>query len=90
MKITKAESQLIRLLVETSNLQGEEADDAWGLLERIQQHEWSDEMDDEMFWPDEDDQPTPEEENICPLCDGSGEGDFEGSRCPRCKGKGEV
>lgn len=28
------------------------------------------------------------EPNICPACDGSGEGQYDGTRCPKCKGKG--
>jgi rubrerythrin len=27
---------------------------------------------------------------ICPCCNGSGEGKFDGSVCPICNGKGEV
>ena len=28
--------------------------------------------------------------DICPHCNGSGEGQHEGSRCNYCKGKGEI
>jgi len=28
--------------------------------------------------------------NICGYCNGSGEGSYDGSTCPVCKGKGEV
>ena len=27
---------------------------------------------------------------ICPYCDGSGEGSHDGSRCLRCRGRGEI
>lgn len=27
---------------------------------------------------------------ICPSCDGSGEGQWDGSRCYRCKGRGTL
>ena len=30
------------------------------------------------------------EEDICPVCSGSGEGMYEGSRCYNCKGRGSV
>ena len=30
-----------------------------------------------------------EEPGICPACNGSGEGQHEGSRCSICKGRGE-
>ena len=36
-------------------------------------------------------EPVPEPESfICQACNGSGEGMFDGSRCPVCKGHGEV
>ena len=28
------------------------------------------------------------EPDICPACDGSGEGQHEGTTCPKCKGEG--
>lgn len=31
-----------------------------------------------------------EERDICPMCNGSGEGLFDGSTCGHCKGKGEL
>ena len=31
-----------------------------------------------------------DEPGICPACNGSGEGQFEGTTCYHCKGKGEV
>lgn len=30
------------------------------------------------------------DEDICPNCNGSGEGMYDGSRCHVCKGSGEV
>jgi len=30
------------------------------------------------------------EEDICPVCSGSGEGMIEGSTCRNCKGRGAV
>ena len=36
-------------------------------------------------------EPVPEPESfICQACNGSGDGMFDGSRCPVCKGHGEV
>lgn len=32
----------------------------------------------------------PEEEPICPSCNGSGEGQWDGSRCSQCKGRGTI
>ena len=29
-------------------------------------------------------------EVICPTCNGSGEGMYDGTRCPDCKGKGTI
>ena len=31
-----------------------------------------------------------EEYEICPKCNGSGEGVYDGSRCSKCKGLGEL
>ena len=31
-----------------------------------------------------------EEEPICPSCNGSGEGQWDGSRCHQCKGRGTL
>jgi hypothetical protein len=31
-----------------------------------------------------------DEPGICPACNGSGEGQHEGSRCHSCKGRGEA
>lgn len=30
------------------------------------------------------------EPGICPACNGSGEGQYDGTRCSTCKGKGEA
>ena len=30
------------------------------------------------------------EEDICPVCSGSGEGGYDGSRCYYCNGRGSV
>ena len=30
------------------------------------------------------------EEDECPVCSGSGEGMYDGSRCYKCKGRGSV
>ena len=36
-------------------------------------------------------EPVPEPDSfICSACNGSGEGMYDGSRCPVCKGHGEV
>lgn len=32
----------------------------------------------------------PEDDSICPSCDGSGEGMHEGTRCFACRGKGQL
>ena len=40
------------------------------------------------FMADTDDEPY--EPGICPHCNGSGEGQNEGSRCNYCKGMGEL
>lgn len=32
---------------------------------------------------------TDDEPGICPACSGSGEGQYEGSTCRQCHGKGE-
>jgi len=37
---------------------------------------------------DDIDPDNPDQNNICPACDGSGEGQHEGTTCPKCKGKG--
>ena len=36
------------------------------------------------------DQPDDYEPGICPHCNGSGEGQYDGTRCNFCKGKGEI
>jgi hypothetical protein len=33
--------------------------------------------------------PDPDEEGLCPACSGSGEGQFEGTRCATCGGSGD-
>lgn len=33
---------------------------------------------------------TEDEPDICPTCNGSGEGTYDGSTCPSCKGQGEI
>jgi hypothetical protein len=40
--------------------------------------------------PDNDnpDNDNPNPEDICPACDGSGEGQHEGTTCYKCKGSG--
>lgn len=35
------------------------------------------------------DEKYPDEPGICPNCSGSGEGQYEGTRCSSCKGSGE-
>jgi len=35
-------------------------------------------------------QPIDDEPGICPRCNGSGEGQHEGTTCTLCKGQGEV
>jgi len=37
-----------------------------------------------------DDGPEVLEEGICPACSGSGEGQFDGTICHKCKGEGEC
>jgi len=32
----------------------------------------------------------PQETDICPACEGSGEGEFDGSVCLTCRGRGEA
>jgi DnaJ-class molecular chaperone len=53
-----------------------------------------DSLDFDEEWPEEfDDSDVPTldvESEICPFCNGSGEGHYEGSTCSNCKGKGEV
>ena len=44
--------------------------------------------DEARFMADTDDEPY--EPGICPHCNGSGEGQNDGSRCNYCKGKGEI
>lgn len=39
----------------------------------------------EYFYWEEDDEP-----GICPQCDGSGEGQHDGTRCTKCNGGGLV
>ncbi len=31
-----------------------------------------------------------EDRGYCPACAGSGEGQYDGTRCPDCKGRGEL
>lgn len=38
---------------------------------------------------EEEDDTEDQGEGYCPTCNGSGEGQFDGSICPTCKGKGE-
>ena len=35
------------------------------------------------------DDSEPHETDICPACEGSGEGEFDGAVCPVCRGRGE-
>lgn len=37
-----------------------------------------------------DDDEISDEHGICTTCNGSGEGMYDGSTCPCCKGKGEI
>ncbi|MBS3953665.1 MAG: hypothetical protein KGZ88_12015 [Methylomicrobium sp.] len=48
--------------------------------------------DDAAFWFDESDafEDCLVEPGICPACEGSGEGLFDGSTCSLCKGLGEL
>lgn len=48
-----------------------------------------DDVDDDApdFW---DDVEELGETDICPVCNGSGEGQYDGSTCGKCKGHGEV
>ena len=50
--------------------------------------------DDYLYYFDELEELESEEESgekdgYCPYCSGSGEGQYEGTRCSACKGKGE-
>ena len=36
----------------------------------------------------EDDEDEDDYDDICALCDGTGEGQFDGQRCTRCRGRG--
>jgi len=38
----------------------------------------------------EDEDKVETEGGYCAVCNGSGEGMYDGTRCPTCKGKGEV
>ena len=38
---------------------------------------------------EEEDDTEDQGEGYCQMCNGSGEGQFDGSICPACKGKGE-
>ena len=38
----------------------------------------------------EDSRAADDEPALCPTCNGSGEGMYEGTRCHACKGKGEL
>jgi DnaJ-class molecular chaperone len=45
---------------------------------------------DEFVLDLEDDEDVEDDElGICPSCSGSGEGQYEGTRCRTCKGRGE-
>lgn len=47
--------------------------------------------DESLFWFEEETENDPDyEPGICPACNGSGEGQYDGSRCNACKGKGEI
>ena len=37
-----------------------------------------------------DDGCEPHETDICPACEGSGEGEFDGAVCLTCRGRGEA
>lgn len=50
----------------------------------------SDEPYDERDEDPGDDIDEPGEPGICPACNGSGEGQHEGTRCYRCRGSGEC
>ena len=39
----------------------------------------------QWMYEDRDDEP-----GLCPTCNGSGEGRYEGTNCYACKGKGEI
>jgi hypothetical protein len=42
----------------------------------------------DYFEPDEDDEEDEDEDPLCPVCNGTGEGQYDGSRCYSCKGSG--
>ncbi len=42
------------------------------------------------FTAGDDDEEGEQERGICPQCNGSGEGMYDGSSCDRCNGHGEV
>lgn len=59
---------------------------------KLYQHPDDDEdyaRDEARFMADTD-QPDDYEPGICPHCNGSGEGQNDGSTCSYCKGKGEI
>jgi len=37
---------------------------------------------------DDSDIDNPNPDDMCPACDGSGEGQYDGTRCQKCNGKG--
>ena len=45
---------------------------------------------DKDTFDDIDDITEDDEYGICSACNGSGEGQFDGTTCPSCKGKGEA
>lgn len=50
----------------------------------------NDREEEELWWIKQQQAAEEHEGEICSYCDGSGEGWQEWSRCPRCKGKGEL
>ena len=48
-----------------------------------------DERDESRYMAD-DSEVSEGESGYCTACDGSGEGQYDGTRCGTCKGKGEV
>ena len=50
----------------------------------------SDYEDDDLPDPDSEEPALEVESEICPACNGSGEGRYDGSTCSNCRGTGEV